>query len=391
MKLRNLAFAAAGLLCLAFTSLAQVTAVEGTVKGADGKPVVAAVVKLHRTDMKWDSQTKTDKKGHYFHTGLPLSATFTISVEVDGKPVDSISNVKPRPGDPEKVDFDLKASQQGKDAQQAAMQQALETGKLTKEQERGLTPEQRAEMQKRIEQQAASMKKRSELNEAFNAGYAALQAKQYDQAVASLTKASEVDAMQPAVWANLGDAYMGLAQGKTGPEFDATTQKGLDAYAKALELKPDDAAAHNNYALALAKAKKFPEMQAELKKSADLDPAGAYKAYYNLGALLTNAGQGEAAGDAFKMAIQVAPNEPKNAEAYYQYGLTLMAKATVAADGKVVPPPGTTDAFQKYLELAPIGPNAQAAKDMLTTLGSALETKFSDPNARKPAPPKKKK
>ena len=390
MRLRSLALAAAGLLCLAYTSLAQVTAVEGTVKGVDGKPVIGAVVKIHRTDMEWDSQTKTDKKGHYFHTGLPLSATFTISVEVDGKQADSVTGVKPRPGDPERVDFDLKSSQQTKDSQTAAMQQALETGKLTKEQERSLTPEQKAEMQKRIEQQAASMKKRNELNEAFNAGYSALQAKQYDQAVASLTKASEVDPMQPAVWANLGDAYIGLAQGKTGPEFDAATQKGLDAYSKALELKPDDAAAHNNYALALAKAKKFPEMEAELKKSAALDPAGAYKAFYNLGALLTNSGQSEAAGEAFKMAIQAAPNEPKNAEAYYQYGLTLMAKATVAADGKVTPPPGTVEAFQKYLELAPSGPNAQPAKDMLTTLGSALETKFTDPNASKSTPKKKK-
>ncbi|MBZ5727039.1 MAG: carboxypeptidase regulatory-like domain-containing protein [Acidobacteriia bacterium] len=391
MKLRSAAAAAAGLLFFAFTALAQVTAVEGIVKGVDGKPVVGAVIKIHRTDMKWDSQTKTDKKGHYFHTGLPISGTFTVSVEVDGKQVDSVSGVQPRPGDPLPVNFDLKSNQQSNSANQAEMQKAIETGLISDELKRRMTPEQKAQLQKQIDAQAASMKKRNELNSAFNDGMEALKAKQYDQAVAALTKAAEVDPTQAAVWANLGDAYMGQASTKTGPEYDALTQKGLDSYAKALELKPDDAAAHNNYALALAKAKKIPEMQAELKKSAELDPAGAYRSYYNLGALMTNAGQLEAAAEAFKMAIQSAPNEPRNAEAYYQYGVILMGKATVAADGKISPEPGTTEAFQKYLELAPGGTHAEEAKAMLASLGSAVETKFTDPNAKKAPPPKKKK
>ena len=64
--------------------------------------------------------------------------------------------------------------------------------------------------------------------------------------------------------------------------------KGFDAYNKALELKPDDAGYHNNYALALARAKKFPEAQAELTKAAQMDPANAGRYYYNLGALLVN-------------------------------------------------------------------------------------------------------
>ena len=66
---------------------------------------------------------------------------------------------------------------------------------------------------------------------------------------------------------------MKAAEGKTGAEYDAHIAKAMEAYNKSIELKPDDAGAHNNYALALGKAKKFPEMQAELKKAADLDPA----------------------------------------------------------------------------------------------------------------------
>ena len=46
------------------------------------------------------------------------------------------------------------------------------------------------------------------------------------------------------------------AEGKTGPEFDAIMQKALEAQSKAIALKPDDAGLHNNYGLALAKARR---------------------------------------------------------------------------------------------------------------------------------------
>src|SRR5579872_4756139 len=159
------------------------------------------------------------------------------------------------------------------------------------------------------------MKKRNELNESFNAGMTAKEAKQYDVAVAAFAKAAENDPAQQAVWAQLGECYVKLAEGKTGADFDTNIQKALESYNKAIELKPDDAASHNNYALALGKAKKFPEMQAELKKAADLDPPNGGKYYYNLGAMLVNAGQGDAAADAFKKAIELTPTY---ADAYYQ-------------------------------------------------------------------------
>jgi tetratricopeptide (TPR) repeat protein len=156
---------------------------------------------------------------------------------------------------------------------------------------------------------------------------------------------------------------------------------------KALELKPDDAAYRNNYALALARAKKFDEAQAELTKAATLDPPNAGRYFFNLGALLTNNGQAEPAGQAFKKAIEADPNY---ADAYYQYGLYLVSKAQISADGKVTPPPGTAEAFQKYVELRPDGPNAQAAKDMLTTLSGTVSTQYANPDAQKKGATKKK-
>jgi tetratricopeptide (TPR) repeat protein len=386
MKLRSLAATIAVLVLSAVSSMAQITTMEGTVTGLDGKPIQGALVKIHRTDIKWDATLKTDKKGHYIHTGVPLGM-FEISVEVDGKVVDKVNGVKSQMGDHPPTDFDLRKSTNANPASQAMVQQALQTGQISDELKRQLTSEQKAALEKQITEQGAKIKKQNALNASFNEGVTALGNKQYDVAVTALEKAGELDPSQSAVWANLGDAYIGLAGTKTGPDYDATMQKGMDAYAKSLALNPNDAAAHNNYALALAKAKKFPEMEAELRKAAELDPATAYSKFYNLGALLTNNNQGEAAAKAFKMAIDAAPDNPRNVEAYYQYGLSLAGQATVDKDGKFVAPPGTVQAFQKYLDLAPNGPNAQACKDMITQLGGTIQTTFQNPNA---APKKKK-
>jgi tetratricopeptide (TPR) repeat protein len=378
MKLRNLALAAAGMAFLAFTSLAQVVPIEGTVKGPDGKPIQGAVIKITRTDIKGEYPAKTDKKGHYINIGVPIGGTFNVALFIDGKQVDVVNGVRTG-GEMKPVDFDLKAAQKDNSARQAELQKAMETGKASEELTRGMTAEQKAQLDKQMKESSEKMKKKSELNDAFNAGMAAKEAKQWDQAIASFTKASELDPAQTAVWANLGESYGKLAETKTGPEFDTAIQKAQEAYSKAIELKPDDPASHNNYALALGKAKKFPEMQAELKKAADLDPANGGKYYYNLGAMLVNAGQGDAAGEAFKKAIELTPTY---ADAYYQYGVVLVGKAQIGADGKVTPVPGTVEAFQKYLDLAPTGAYAQNAKDMMTTLGSTVDTKFTNPNAK---------
>jgi len=379
MKLRSLAQVAAGMVILAVSAFAQITTIEGDVKGADGKPIEKAVVKITRTDIKGSYETKTNKKGHYLYMGLPMG-TYNLELLVDGKKADAVNGIRTRPGDPIPVNFDLKASQAESSAKQAEMQKALETGQISKEMERSMSKEQKEAMEKNMKDREAQMKKRNELNSSFNEGMTAMQNKQWDAAVAAFTKASEVDPQQTAVWAQLGEAYVKLAEGKTGAEFDTTIGKGLEAYAKAIELKPDDPASHNNYALALSKAKKFPEMQAELKKAADLDPPNAGKYYYNLGAGLVNTGQNDAAGEAFKKAIELTPTY---ADAYYQYGVTLVGKAAIGADGKVTPVPGTVEAFQKYLELAPTGQWAPSAKEMLATMGGSVETKFTDPNAKK--------
>jgi tetratricopeptide (TPR) repeat protein len=384
MKFRNFVVAIAGGIFLALSSFAQITAIEGDVKGADGNPAVKAVIKITRTDIKGNYHCDTNKKGHYFYNGLPLG-TYNIAVEIDGKEVDKVNNVRTRLGDPVPVSFDLQKIAREQAVKQQQMQTQAATGAPpTKEQERGMTKEQKEAYDKALKERETAMKKNKELNDAFTAGMDAIQKKDFETAVSSLTKASELDPKQVAVWAQLADAYVGQAGTKTGAEFDATMGKGIEAYRKAIDLNPSDAATHNNFALALAKAKKFDETQKELQKAAELDPPKAGQYYYNLGALLTNSGQSEAAIDAFKKAIAADPN---HAESYYQLGISMMSKVTMV-DNKPVAAPGTVEAFQKYLQLAPNGPNAPTAQEMLKSFDVKIDTAYKNPNA---APPKKKK
>jgi hypothetical protein len=56
----------------------------------------------------------------------------------------------------------------------------------------------------------------------------------------------------------------------------------------------------------------------------------------------------------------------------------------------VIPPAGTVEALQKYLELKPDGANAPAAKEMIAALGGTISTTFQNPNAKPKATPRKK-
>lgn len=375
---------AAAVLSLAVSAFAQTGAIEGDVKGPDGKGLVGAWIKIERTDIKGNYKVKTDKKGHYFHAGLPLGQ-YIVNLEVDGKVVDSMKGVRTRLGDPVPVNFDL-AIQARK---QEAMQKAAETGKVDQEVTRDMTPEQKAALEKAMKERSAAMAKNKELNDAFNGGMEAMKTGQWQTAVDQFTKASGLDPKQHVIWAQLADSYSNLAKGKTGDEGKDLMAKGLDAYQKAIELKPDDASYINNYALALARAGKFNEAQTELEKAALLDAPNAGRYFYNLGALLTNAGQLEAAGAAFKKAID---GDPNYADAQYQYGIYLTSKAAVdTKTGAMSFPPGTKEAFEKYLALKPDGPFAESAKGMLQTMGGSVSVTYQNPDAKKSAPASKKK
>jgi Tfp pilus assembly protein PilF len=354
----------------------------GKVIGTDGKPMPGAVIKIERKDIKGNWKTKTNKKGEWLYSGMPFPGTFKVSCEIEDKVVDAMDNVRSALGDPVTIDFDLfKGAQRAKELAKAA-----DTGTLTKEQARDMTPEQKAALEKSVKDRQASMAKNKALQDSFNTGMTALTAKDFPAAVEALNKATELAPKEFAVWANLATAHEGMARTKTGADADAELAKAGEAYSKALEIKPDDAGVHNNYGLLFVKLKKLEEAKSEIVKAATLDPAGAGKYYFNLGAIMVNTGQNDAALDAFQKAVAADPNY---ANAWYYIGNVLSGKMTMDKDGKPLPPPGMQEALEKYLALQPTGQFADAAKGLLSVVTSTIETKYVNPDAKKATKKKK--
>ena len=352
---------------------AQFGQMTGSVIGEDGQPAANIVVAIDRDDIKGHYEVKTDKNGKFFHAGLPLGR-FTVSVMKDGKKLFSQGNVQTRLSAPVDVPINLREERARTEAQAAGLQiPAEQGGKLTEEQMKAIE----AASKERDE----AIKKRQELMSKFGAAMEAMKNKDFDTAITTFQAASEVDPTQHVIFAQLGEAYSGKAgQSKDSAQKKEFLTKSTDAYKKAIEIKADDASYHNNYALALVNLGQVQEAQAELMKAAQIDTANAGQYYFNLGAVLVNTGHMQEAADAFRKSTEANPNA---ADGYYQLGVTLIGMATLdPKTGAMLPPPGTQEALQKYLELAPTGKDAAAAQSLLDTLNAAVPTAVGT----KPAP-----
>lgn len=325
--------------------------VKGWVKDQDGKPMSDGVVVWTNRDTGGKKEIKTNKNGEYFSVGLG-PGTYDVQVMQNGQKVDFINSVPMGVGDVKELNFDVK-----KDIAQALAKSGVTDEQLKKQQE----------SQKQNEKIKGLNAKLAEARDLEKAG-------NYDQAITILQEATNSDPTKDLLWGYLGDAYRGA---KKYPE-------AIDAYQKALAINATSGAYHNSLADAYAKSGQTDKAVTEYAAAAQAEPANAATYYFNEGAVFTNSGKVDEALTAFDKAIQADPNR---ADAYYWKGVNLMSKATTGKDGKFVAPPGTAEAFQKYLELKPDGPLAQGAKDLLASLGASVETSFGKPKA---APAKKK-
>ena len=373
MKLNTLrhAILPALLLSLAAVAPAQVGSLQGRVI-ENGEGVKGALIKIERTDVKGNYEVKTRKKGDFFHAGLPLG-TYTVGLEIDGAIVDRVAGVRLGMGSGEPIVFDLTEIKQRQAAAQAAAQSGAPV-EPPKEVIASMSPAERKKYEEALKQRQAQLSKNKELNEAFNLGMTAKQAKDYPTAVENLAKAAELDATQDVVFANLADAQAAWADSSKGEEKKKLLADAIVSYNKAIELKPDAAAYYNNLGLAQIKAGANDEGMANLTKAAEMDPANGGRYFFNLGAVMVNSNNIDGAVTAFQKATEV---DPTYAEAYYQLGTAMVGKAETKEDGSIVPAPGTVEAFQKYLELKPDGANAASAQMMIQSLTGAVETEFS--------------
>jgi tetratricopeptide (TPR) repeat protein len=387
-------------LCAVFAlpALAQTGTVKGVCKDAQGTPVADAQVVWHNNDNGRTFNLKTNKKGEYFSLGIE-PGKYTVTLSKDGKELDKVNGFSVA-SDEMTLDFDLKKSQE---------QAVQETAK-----QKGMTAEQVKQMQ---EQQAKAEKYNTNIkaiNEKFNAANAALKATppQYDAAIASLNEATQLGPDEDLVWFRLGAAYLDSAKAQTdaaektkrNTEAYNDIQKAIDLKKKTMSAAPQGgeqgqapqgqagkppaqamqdqarmAAYYDNLASAAARIGKSEDAVNAYKQAAELDPPHAGQYYFNLGAVLTNANNTNDANirkeaiEAFDKAIAADPNR---ADAYYWKAQNLVGMATTDNSGKIVAPEGTTEAYQKYIELQPTGPHADEAKSMLAALNAQVETSY---------------
>ena len=348
--------------------------VKGVCKDLQGNPIADGTVLYVNQTNGQKYPLKTNKNGDYFSLGLSAGAyTITLYRNADdakaGKELFHANNFTVVLGE-NTLDFDLK-----KEQQRAAQGQ-------------GLTPEQVKQMQEAQEKAQKEGNTVKALNEKIVAANAAIKAGDFDTAISTLTEATQTDATRDIIWAQLADAYRSSALKQTDPAEKAKRlQEAVTDYQKAIDLKrksieaaakkdPDDskrlAAYYNNLGEADGKAGKIDDAVKAYNQAAQINPESAASYYYNAGAVFTNAGKVDDAIAAFDKCIAV---DPTKADAYYQKGVNMIGKATLQGD-KMVAPPGTAEAFQKYLELQPTGPYADVAKQMLASIGAPVQTGF---------------
>jgi tetratricopeptide (TPR) repeat protein len=398
---------------------AQFGSIEGDVRDQEGNPMVGAQILIERIDIKGNYKCKSDRKGHYFHGGLPLGNYTVTLADASGKALDLVKGVRTRLGDSQMVNFDLKSSRERAMAREAGLKVKQQPGgAATGGQE--LTKEQRAQIEAAMKQREALRQKMEKLQKNYGAGMEAMKTagdqgllaaalsipagtpltpeirskmddKKFELCSSAATdfeaaaEAAKTDSNEHIVLAQLAEARVCQAKAKRGQEAADLYNKSIEAYQKAIALKADDPSYHNNYALALVNVGKMPQALEELGKAAQLDPPGAGRYFYNLGAVLTNSGRAKEATDAFRKATEA---DAKYADAWYQLGVSLLADVKLdPATGKSTPAPGTIEALQKYLDLQPDGAHVAEAKGMIEALAGTVQTLIKSDRA---APAKKK-
>src|SRR5689334_10051316 len=197
--------------------------VKGVCKDPTGQPITDGVVTYTSTETGRKYQLKTNKKGEFFSLGIS-PGKYNVVLTRNGQEVFHFNNVPVTLDEENNVlNFDMQKEQAN-----AAKGQ-------------GMTPEQ---MKAQQEQKAKAEKENlniKSLNEKLAASRAAMQAGQWDVAVQQMSEATQVDPNRDLIWYTLGEAYSGQAKQTSKTDRAAAKdiyQKGIDAYQKAIAIKP---------------------------------------------------------------------------------------------------------------------------------------------------------
>ena len=204
MKIKSLLTTVALLAILSLSALAQVGRMEGEVLNDAGAPIVGADVQIHRNDIKWSANLKTDKKGKFIHAGVQYGGAYTIIIGADGyapgfstghKPDQPIPPYKLAVGDGRRLTLEDVRKNTGAPAGGAAPTPAASSAAAKKAEEE--YNKKKAEVEnknKKIEGDNKAM------NDALATGKTLFNNKDYAGAIAEFDKGIALDAEQNVFW-----------------------------------------------------------------------------------------------------------------------------------------------------------------------------------------------
>jgi tetratricopeptide (TPR) repeat protein len=313
----------------------------------DGQGVPEGIeVNLDRQDGGFDNHygLETDDRGNFLHLSVE-PGDYEITFEYDGGFYLTLSRVSP--GDFE-IQLDLDR------LEYAAYEFDRRSGGVERTQRdiRRVNATARIVRAPRNDEEAAAQEEEAAeeagLQEAFTAGREAMEAEDYDEAIRQFRMAAAADSNQQSVHANLGSAYERAGQYVEAAASFEEAQTLLDFD----NVPPEETNYFRNLTVNWALTGEVDLALSYAEKSAEVDPDGAAQSFYAVGALMTNQGNTDGALLAFDRAIELDPNM---AEPYYQAAIIHLGGEISQA----VP------LLESYLELAPDGPNAQAAQGLL--------------------------
>ncbi len=340
---------------------ATTASIHGHAQDPLDQPIANTKVEI-TTDGKTALNTfTTDANGDYKGSGIkPGTYTVILFGDIKGKDgkmtqgiVDYQQNVKLTAGADTQVDFDM--------TRQAYI------SKLPPDVQKQIAQVRKAN--EAAEKQNSQIKN---VNKMIVDARAARKAGDLDKAIALDTQATQAKPDVGLTWYELGDSELAA---KKYPDAATNYKKALTLLTAEKAPKPDViAAANNNLGEALANSGDVKDAVGAYEAAAKADPTQAGMYYTNEAIVLFKTGQGDAAGAAADKAIAADPNK---AIAYYIKGWSLVQHASVdPKTNKIVLPPGCADAYRKFLSLAPTGPLAQDAQNILQQAGETVHSSY---------------
>jgi tetratricopeptide (TPR) repeat protein len=395
------------LLLFAGRAAAQGAAVNGTVIGLDGKPLVGAAVSI-KNDTGRTFTTKTDKNGNFIQAGVP-NGVYTLTLTDPAIPQPYSQQFQQDDSSPKPWNINLKeiaaASGGGAAADAAAkafagMKGHFDAGTAAmndadnlKKQLASATPDQKPDINSKLaadyqtaltEYTAAEqgVNQKDVTNHALiwaSIGRVDDASAKYDDASAAYQKAIDLKP-SPDYYSDLSTALVNAGVGQHDPAV--------------LQQKITDAGAACDKGVQLASA--APAPAAGGNPAAGAAPAagsGAAAAatvgarcYKNMGIVLSNKGDLQQAIDPLKKASDIAPKDP---QVWFLLGSAYAGSVQSKTEGdKVIYTfdPGTGPALQQCIQLDPDGPLGKQCKDVLdgvNSMGAGISTTVGTPQKKK--------